>query len=241
SRIEPTLQKRAEPFLGGFSTKCQFDPITALKRAAIGLREVDTPSPSGVVVLRGYRRELVMACLELARTTAGPSKITIANGVAVLQNGNLRAALTFADDTTLVIQIGANADAISLAAVIDGGAPLRATPRFLDVIAKVDTAAPVWFVIDDPKLLSGAGMGFKPSQVMASGRLVDGASAQVRVRLDDPTVANTTATSLQAQMSSAAMFFDELSVTDEDADLVVKMRMTSSQLEMVLAMLIGGP
>lgn len=240
SRIEPTLQKRAEPYLGGFATKCEFDPITSLKRAAIGLREVDTPTPSGVIVLRGYRRELVMRCLELARTTQGPSKITIADGVALLQTGSLRVAVTFADDTTLVIQIGPNVDAISLAAVIDGGAPLRATPRFVDVIAKGDTAAPLWLVIDDAKLLSGAGMGFKPSQVMASGRLVDGASAQLRMRLDDPAVANTTATTLQAQVASAAMFFDELAVFDEDADLVVKMRMNSSQLEMVLSMLIGA-
>jgi len=241
ARLEPTLQQRVDPLLpGGFSKNCQFDPIASLKRVAIGLREVDTPTPSGVVVLRGYRRELVMACLELAKTTAGPSKITIADGVALLQSGPLRAAVTFADDTTLVIQIGANADAISLAGVIDGGAPLRSTPSFLEAIGNLDITAPMWVAILDPKLLAGAAMGLKPLQATASGRLVDGASSQIRIRLDDPALASTTATSLQSQMSAAAMFFEELTVTDEDADLVVRMRMNPSQLEMVLGMLLGN-
>jgi hypothetical protein len=94
--------------------------------------------------------------------------------------------------------------------------------------------------MDEPKLLASAGMGFKPTLVMASARLVDGASADVRIRFDDPALAASTATALQTQLGPAAMFFDELSVTDEDADLVVKMRMSSSQFDVILGMMLGA-
>lgn len=237
-RVEPILRKRLDPYTASFVQGCQFDPISSLKRAALGLRGIG-PDPTGVIVLRGYKRELLMGCAEKARA-ADPKALSIENGIVTIPGSSTRAVFTFADDTTLVLLVGPHADGAALTAAIDAGAPLRMNTRFTELIGKLEPGDPLWFVMDDPKSLANAGMGFTTELVMGSARIADGASGQMRMRLSDAATASTAATTLQTQVAAAAsMFFDELAVTADDVDIVIRMRMSALQVDSMLS-LIGG-
>jgi hypothetical protein len=237
-RLEPTIKHRLDSYTQQFTKHCQFDPIASLKRTAMGLKGLSDPKPNGVIVIRGYKRELVMGCVEKARA-GDPSAIKIEQGIVTIQTPDSRLVFTFADDTTLVILIGPKADAPALTAAIDAGAPLRLEPRFNEHLAKLDND-PLWFVLDDSKVLANAGMGFSSQLVIGSARIGDGANGHLRMRLADATTASTTATMLQGQAGAAAMFFDELTIAAEDVDLVVRMRMSAEKLESLISLFVGA-
>ncbi len=239
----PLLEKRIPANVAGYFASCGFDPLT-LKRASMGLRNIDATKPRGVMVLRGYRRDVLMKCIEQAHA-AQPSALTIDQGVVTMNATDSKLALAFADDHTLVIQIGPDASAESLRGVLDTdtGAPLRMNPRFTELIAKLDPSHPLWFVFDDAKVMAGAPLGSPMRSVMGSARITDSLITDVRIRFADPGAAASAATLLQGQTASAAMFFDELTINPDELDVVIHAAMSDAKFASALSLLTGtlGP
>lgn len=240
-RLEPVIKQRIDSFTTSFARGCRFDPYASLRRAAMGLKNIDAAKPTGVIVIRGYQRSLVMSCLEKARA-ADPQTIAIDKDIVTIATTDSRLVLAFADDTTLVMAIGPDASPAGLTASIEAGAPLRFEPRFTEHLARLGADDPLWFVFDDPKTLANAAIGFGSLMMMGSGRIDDsGATGGLRFRLADAATASSTATNLQNQLGGLAMFFDELTVAADDTDLVVRMRMSAEKLDSALSMMFGNP
>jgi len=238
STLAPRLQQRIPADVSQYFASCGFDPLS-VKRVSIGLRDLDGPNRNGVIVIRGYRRDQLMACIEKANAAA-PGTMTIENGVVTTPADGSKLVFTFADDTTLVIQIGPEANQASLLASIDSGAPLRVNPRFTEHLTRLESNDPLWFVFDDAKMLGAAAMGMQMRLVMGSARIADGVSAQIRIRFPDPTIAASTATTLQAQTTAAAMFFDELVVSADETDVVVRVVMSDAKLSSAISLIVGS-
>jgi hypothetical protein len=239
--LAPVLQKRIPANVAQYFATCGFDPLT-LKRASMGLRNTDATKPSGVMVLRGYRRDVLMKCIEQAHA-AQPSALTIDRGVVTMAATDSKLALAFADDHTLVIQIGPETTAETLRNVLDTGAPLRLNARFTELIAKLDPSHPLWFVFDDAKVMAGAPLGSPVRTVMGSARIADSLTTDVRIRFADPAGAVSAATLLQTQTASAMSFFDELTINPDDLDVVVHATMSDAKFASALSVLTGtlGP
>ncbi len=236
--VVPLLQNKIPPNVAQYFASCGFEPL-ALKRASMGLRNPSATKPSGVIVIRGYRRDVLMKCIEQARA-AQPSVLTNDNGVVTITATDSKLALAFSDDHTLVIQIGPETTAESLRAVLDTGAPLRTNARFTELIAKLDPDHPLWFVFDDAKVLAGAPLGSPMRSVMGSARITDSLTTDIRIRFADPAAAGNAAALLQTQTASAAMFFDELTINPDELDVVVHAAMSEAKLSAALSLLTGA-
>lgn len=235
-RFEPILQQR----LGTYRPEikdCQIDPLSSIRRMSFGLSDVQG-STRGVVVVRGFRRDIVMPCLELARA-GSQRKLTITNGVVEAHESNRHVMATFADDTTLVIQFGPQVDANAFAAALDGGAPLRMAPVLGELLGRLDPAHPMWLAVVDGSIFKGQTAGMNAKSLVASARIGDAVAAQLRLRVDDPANAAALATQFQAQLGSLSMMADELTAVAEDADLVMTVKMSSAQLDAMLSLI--GP
>lgn len=239
--LTPVLERRIPASVGKYFASCGFDPLS-LKRASMGLRNINATKPSGVMVLRGYQRDVLMKCIEQAQA-AQPSALTIDQGVITMASSDGTFALAFADDRTLVIQIGPETSAESLRAVLDAGAPLRLNARFTELISKLDPSHPLWFVFDDATVMAGGSLGSPVRTVMGSARIADSLTADIRIRFADPAGAAAASTLLQAQSASAMMFFDELTINPDELDAVVHAAMSDAKLASALSVLTGtlGP
>lgn len=234
----PLIEKRLPATVAQAFATCGFDPLS-LKRASMGLHDIGASRPRGTIVIRGYHRDVLMKCVEQARTP----EVAIDNGVILVPVTDGKVAMTFADDTTLVIQVGPETTAATLRAAIDAGAPLRLNTRFLELMGKLEPSHPLWFIFDDAKLMASAPLGSPMRTVMGSARINDSLIADVRLRFADPAGASSVATMMQGQVSSAAMFFDELTITPDDSDVVVHAAMSDAKLSSAIGMLGGviGP
>lgn len=234
----PMLKNRIPANVAHYFDGCGFDPL-ALRRFSLGLYALDAPKPSGVMVVRGYRRDVLMKCIEQVRAAA-PSSLSITDDVVVVPSTGSTVAMTFVDDTTLVVQIGPDTTVGSLRAAIEGGAPLRSSPRLAEHMAKLDPADPIWFVFDDTKLIASVASTTPVRVVTGSARLADNLSAQLRIRFPDPNSASMMATTFQTQAANAAYLFDQLTAMAEDNDLVIRAEMSDAKLTSLLSLLSGS-
>jgi hypothetical protein len=235
ARFEPMLRQRTDPFLAVFATVCKFDPIAQLRWISLGIRDLSAPNPTGTFVIRGYDRDVVMKCIELARA-GDPSAIAIDQGIVTISGTN-PTALTFVDASTLVAMVGPTANANTLRGVLDGGAPLRLSPWFSELLPKVNVKDPAWFVLDgNSKLLANTGVVQKMRGLMGSMNLDGGVSANFRMRLDAPDQASQFATTMQGQLGPVSGMFEALAVTADDADVVFRVRASTGQIEMLLGL-----
>ncbi len=238
-RLEPVLRQRAGTQLTQFADLCQFDPIAPLRRISIAVRDLNG-TPSGVVVVRGYRRDLAMACVDKV-SRESPDKLALdrARGVASVTENGQRVMFAFADDTTLVVRFGPTLDATAFGETMDSGAPLRMTPGFDELFGKVEPSHPMWVMVLDGSVFKGQTAGMNATALVASAKIGDTATAHLRLRLDDPANAATMATQIQGQVQAIAAMFGDITAVAEDVDLIVTAQMTSAQLDSLLSLL--GP
>ncbi len=237
-RFEPTLQHRFGTYKAAFKDCYQFDPLSTIRRMSVGVSDI-RGNPRGVVVIHGFRRDLVMKCFDAVVAGSQGKIVKLANGVLSYDDGSTRAMVTFADDLTMVVQFGPQTDAVTFAATLDGGAPLRMSPEFGELLGRVDPAHPMWLVVQDGSLFTGVTAGANATSLMVSARIGDSAAALMRMRFSDPAQAGTLATQFQGQLGPLQIMVEEVTVVADDADLVVTVRMSSAQLDAILGLL--GP
>jgi hypothetical protein len=228
-RIEPSLRTKAGDALAAFVAKCGYDPVAAIKRITVALTKLRAQPPEGVVVLRGLDREATLRCI----TQRADPRFALHDGIVTTPFG----ALGFATASTAVVVIGTSGAEQALARILDGGAPLRATPRFRELFAYVQSGEALWFVLAGSAFDQMATLGIRPLAVLGSASLANGFTGTLRVRLETPDMASNLVALAQSQSAMARQVLEEFEATAEDADVVVRLAMTQTQLDAVLTML----
>lgn len=245
--LEPKMSANAGDVLARLRTQCGVDLLPSVRQIVMGLKALgEEPGPSGVFVVRGLDRKAFWACMEhLAK--ADP-RVTIANDVVLVKGGPGQnpAAFTLAGASTLVSVISPTASPEELARVIKGGAPLRASPAFVEMLGRIETQRTAWFALNgNGKLFDKiAALGIRPTSFSGSVDLANGFTAAARVRLDSEDSARNLAGLGQAQLGQVKALVDEIELSSEDADLVFRVVMTQEQLESIVRMFgvfAGGP
>ncbi len=246
-RFEPLILAKAGESLAEYRQACGYDPLAALRRVSIGLRGLDAAKPTGVIVIKGIERDATLTCVEKMRSVLPPGSSIDHDIVTVAgAHGDPPTVLTFVDPTTLVILVGPNANAVALGDVIHHGVPLRGSPAFVQLLNDIQLTDSLWFVINgSAKFLDKAAMlGFRPKAVTGSLNLSNGLVSAARLRLDSPAQADQIATMAQGQLQAVSTMVDEITVSADDSDVVLRLRMTQEQVETMIGLfggILGGP
>lgn len=237
--MEPLVAAKAGEVLEKFRTQCGVDPLLSIKQVAMGFKRLDdTPGPRGVIVVRGLDRKALTACMD--RLVGTDPRVTIANGVVTVKAapGENAAVFTFASGSTLVAVTSPTASPEELAAVLKGGASLRDSPMFLELFAQIQTKSTMWFALNgNSKMFDKmAGLGFRPKAVTGSVDLANGFAGSARMRLESADSARNLVGLGQPQLVQAKSMFDELELTSEDTDVVLRFGMSQTQVEAVVGM-----
>lgn len=234
--VEPIVYGQAGEDLMRFRELCGYDPLSSLTRVTFALRSLDAPRATGVFVLRGIDRAQTMACLqknlpaerrikmypspaygELALVSPGKSEDPVAFG--------------FANDTTMVILVGPTASAAELTRLMDGGAPLRSSPAFLELFSKIESNRELWFVLNAKHAFARlAELGVQSHAFAGSISAAQGINATVRMRVANPDQAREVAEVMRAALHPLAQEVEYLEVVTESADVVGHIRMTDQQV-----------
>jgi hypothetical protein len=237
SRVEPSLAKQAEEVFAPFRLACGFDPSPQVERVTFGLRgDADEPT-EGVVVVGGLGRSEVMGCVARALRTQ-PTLGHIERGVVVLDRARLPGAkpvaFAFAASHTLVIVFGPAATAQGVRGVLDSGAPLRKSARFMDLYTREETGHHAWFYGDATAKMF-ANLAMLGVQARAMFGVVDApASVTAKLVLRLPTAADATTLvgKAQAQFTALKSFVEKLEARADDTDLIVDLVLTEQQLSL---------
>ncbi|MBA3397580.1 MAG: hypothetical protein H0T89_33460 [Deltaproteobacteria bacterium] len=241
-RFEPMILAKVGPSLAQFHALCGFDPLIAVRRVSIGLKDVGG-KPNAVIVVRGIERGALMGCIDRALTKQ-PDAARVDRGIVTIPGatGQPPTVLGFADASTLVLMTGLGASVEALRAAFGAGAPLRSSPAFTELHATLETRRPIWFVINgSSKLLDqAAGFGLKPRAVFGSVELSTGLLVDVRMRLETVDQAQQVAAMAQGQLGAVQGFVSKLEVTAADADVVLALGMSPEQVETLTSLLAGS-
>ena len=240
-QLEPAVLAKLGPELASLKARCKLDPVKSIRSLAVAVNHASDASPDGVVVVRGLDRERLMACLSDAKRSA---HVRIDGEVVVVDatpDAN-HVVFRFVDRATLVGVVGPTATKARLARVLGGGAPLRSSPAFEEMLSLVDTSGALWALINgSSKIFDKLGaIGIMPKALFGSLSLVDGLALNLRIRLGSAAEATQRVGQAQAQLGGVTkMFFDRLEITADDVDVVVALAMTNQQIQSLLGMF-GG-
>jgi hypothetical protein len=242
-KYEPTLINGA---LAKLTTSCGID-LAAIRRVTLGLHLEPGPG-NGVVVVRGMPRDRFMKCI------VDPKISTLKIGVigdvvtATDPDSDQIGVLRFVDPTTLVIQAQANASASTLEATIRAGSPLRSSPVYVDMLGRIDTGAPVWFIAAGTSKMFNSlqRMGYPVKGAGISISVGDAFELVAKGRFETPAIAQQFAATLRAQVGPVQAFVDSLDVADDDVEVKVTVKFTEAQVERLIQMMglarsLGGP
>jgi hypothetical protein len=246
-QLEPVVSAKAGDALARLRTQCGVDPLRSIRQIALGFKGLgDQPGPSGVFVVRGLDRTALMACLD--RLVGTDPRVTIGNGVVTVKGAPDAnpAAFTFTGASTLVAVISPTASPEELAAVIKRGTPLRGSPAFVEMLGRIQTQRTAWFALNGSSNVFDkmATLGFRPKLVSGSVDLSNGFTGAVRIRLDSEDSARNLAGLGQAQLGAARALVEDIELTSEDTDVVLRVVMSQAQLDAIAGMLgafTGGP
>ena len=189
-QFAPKIMDKMSTKLTEFKTACGFDPMDAFKSMTLGMKNVGDKGgqPDGVVVIKGPEKSKMMSCMDKYKAEAAKDgqEITVDGDVVLIKdtknNGN--AAMTFANDTTMVVTMGAAGTKDGVKAALKGGNGLKSSQTFNDMFSKINAGDSMWFLVNgnSPLLEKGGGMLGKPKAIFGSINVTDGLAADVHVK-----------------------------------------------------------
>lgn len=245
--VEPEMQKDAEfvKNMATFKERCGFDPMTTVKRAAIGMKGLGGDMPEGIMVLHGLDKTKSMACADKWQAEAAKENVTITkDGDVVLAKDDTGegAGMTFLSDGRLLVVIGKNVDTAAVKKAAAGGSTLSTSPAFVDMYGKINKDQSLWFLVNgNSKLFEDAAqMGLRPKAVFGSVNVTDAITADARARLESADEATKTVANFGGQVKAMAGMFDKLDMTAEGADVKLSAAASNAKLQSLFQLIAGG-
>ncbi|HWU87916.1 MAG TPA: hypothetical protein VN253_11605 [Kofleriaceae bacterium] len=243
-QFEQRLMQRVGKPLQEFKAACGYDPILTLRTMTIGVKVVRGDDPEGVFVVRGPDRDKTLGCMRSPVFAKDGRTITVDRGVVTIPGkgaGDSPTVMTFVDASTAVFMTGPQATRAQLEAALASGAPLRKSRAFSELWSGVDPKQTLWIVVNGSSKMFDplASLAARPKSVVGSLSLANGLSASGRVRFDSADQATQYASMLQGQLGMAKPMVEEVDVAADGPDLTLRLAMTVSQIESIVAMM-GG-
>jgi hypothetical protein len=251
--VEPRLtQGDTATQLAEFKAKCGFDPTTSVTSISIGAKGVTGKAADAVIVLHGLEKAKTLECFDKMKddlAKQGTSFVKDGEMVTLTMNGQ-PAVLTFANDTTTVIGMGAYATIDGVKAAAAGSSALKASPAFVDMYKKLDTSKSIWFFVNGK--LSGFEMaesmvGARPKSVFGSLHITDGLAVDARMRLESDQKASDLAKTFQSQIQGLKTYAKDAALASDGPDVRLTLSMTQENLKELaqamgpmLGMMLGG-
>ena len=236
--VEPQMAKSDfQQNLTEFKTRCGFDPSTSVTSVTLGLKVGANNEPDGVIVVHGFDKTKSAACFDKWKPDMEKEGVTasVDNGVYLIKSKNEKTvAVTFVNDTTMVMVTGANATTAGAKAAATGTSALKSSPTFTELYSKVNAKDSVWGVANGNAPFfgqMGAMTGSKPKAVFGSVNVTDGLAIDLRMRLESPDQAKTLADMGKAQAGQVAAMVDKFDVTNDGPDVKINVALSNAKLE----------
>jgi hypothetical protein len=242
---EPAMMKGDFPSkLAQFKAKCGFDPMTAIKSIALGMKGVGGENPDGVAVVHGAGKKESLDCFDKMKDEAAKSGDQISRDgdvILVKSKKGETVAITFVNDSTAVAVFGPNANKDGALKAAQGGSALKSSPAFVEMYGKINTQASLWMLVNGNSKVfdKAAQMGMKPKAVFGSVNVTDGLSVDMRMRLESPDQATQMANTFRGQLEAFKTMVDKMDIGAEGADLKFSVAMSTQKLEALVKNL-GG-
>jgi hypothetical protein len=229
------------PQLASIQKTCGFDPIQTVESVTLAVSAKE--GTNTVLVVRGLDRDRTIACLKtnvIPDTTVAMDR----DVVSLTHGGGGRDVLAFADRSTLVLEGSKQPTPDGLRARLQGGAPLRGSPAFLEMFGRLERGATVWVVINGNASLFDklAGTGMRPSAIYGTVHAAAGLGSKVHMRMPSPDQAKQLAATAQGQTQQAASMFSRLDVTAEGDVVTIALEMSLDNVRTMVSAfgILGG-
>jgi len=242
--VEPALEKARTQHkmtkVDDIKDKCGFDPTTAVKSIAVGLKGFTTDKPDGVIVVHGLDKAKSIACFDKMKAdiAAEGSEVTHDGDVTLVKNkAGETVGLAFVNDSTAVLVVGAKATAAGVKTVIAGGSGLKTSPAFVEMYSKVKSTDSVWFLGSGALMEKAAAIGSKPRGLFGSLNLTDGLALDMSLKFETADAAAQVASKLKAQSQMAVAMVDKIDITSEADVAKVSVVLSNQKLQALVTQL----
>jgi RNA polymerase sigma factor (sigma-70 family) len=238
--VAPMLLSKA-PGLGQLQSACALDPIAELSSITIGIKHMGSKRVAdGAVVVHGLSKSKVFDCLTKLGSNAD---LHVDGDVMTFGGGSEQVALTFIDDTTALLVIGADATKDDIARV----AARRGTvgsPSYSDLIHEINTDDALWLAVDEssPVLTEINKRIAEPTGVQFHGiygsiDVGDGIVLNAGGRTGSPELVAKLVDLAQHQIDAnqLAQRFEQLDVNADGSDVIVSIALSASQLMQIVS------
>ena len=244
----PKLMDKMSGKLTEFKTACGFDPMDAFKSMTLGMKNLsDKPGaqPDGVVVVKGPDKAKMMACMDKYKAEAAKegTEVTVDGDVVLIKDKeNRNAAMTFINDSTMVVTIGTAATKDGVKAAAKGGNGLKSSATFNDMFSKINTGDSLWIMVNgNSPLLDKASVIGKPKAVYGSVNVTDGLAVDMHVKAESPDAAKSLVDMVKGETDSPQVkgMVDKIEITNAGDDAHFVVAMSSQKLQNLVSMF-GG-
>jgi len=247
--VAPAIAREAD--LASFETECGFDPIASLGSVTVGMKGM-FGNMTGAIVIHGFAKAKVFPCIERQSKKHPDNRKAVridGDVLLVSRDGVDHAAMTFLDDTTALLVIGADAnkDGIAKVAALRGAPP--ASSAYSDMIREINTDDAVWLAVGEgsPLLdrMNAKAAGHTAIQLhgfYGSVDFADGLVINAGARTGSPELVAKLVADVQRKLDEHAASgdlsqrFEQLDINADGGDVIVSLAMTPVQL----FALIGG-
>lgn len=207
--------------------KCDLDPLATIKTVAVGMKAGSVPD--GVIVVHGIDRAKGLACMEKVKE---PSvEVTRDGDVVLVKTRGDTMAVTFVNDSTAVVVLGAKASAAGVKSVIAGGSGPKTQTSFADMYGKIKTTDSLWFVLTGKSLDKLAAIGARPKAAAGSVSVTDGIASETKLVVESAEVATQLAEGLQQKSQLVSAMVDKIDITSEADQVKIVLVISNQKLQ----------
>ncbi|MBA3542008.1 MAG: hypothetical protein H0T79_20500 [Deltaproteobacteria bacterium] len=241
--VEPQMMKDMSK-IEEFKAKCGFNPLESVQTISMGMTNVGgSTKPDVSMVVHGLDKTKMSACFDKMKDEAAAkgSEITKDGDVVLVKNAEGMAAMTFVNDTTMIIS-APNGSKDSLMKMAKGDSALKSSQQFVDMFSKINAHDTIWGLANGSSkafaMAANAGMKFKA--VYGSVNVTDGLALDVRARMDSADQATSLVTMAKGKADQVKGMVDKLDITNDGADVKVNVAMSQEKLKALAGLAMSG-
>ena len=245
-QFAPKLMDKMSGKLTEFKTACGFDPMDAFKSMTMGMKNLggENSKPDGVVVIKGPDKTKMMACMDKYKAEAAKegTDVTVDGDVVLIKDKDRNAAMTFINDNTMLVTVGASGTKDGVKAAAKGGNGLKSSATFNDMFSKINAGDSMWVMVNgNSALLDKASPLGKPKAVYGSVNVTDGLAVDMHVKSASADEAKSLVDMVKGQTENPQVkaMVDKIEITNTGDDAHFVVAMSSQKLQSLMGMF-GG-